>query len=168
VPFYGDGEPSPIVGTLAHVPEVLEVTMPFVGVVLGASAIEARTTELVIVRTSARLGCRYCVQTHSVIALDSGVSAQEVRALCGGGALVEAFEASSERALLAWVDAVAGGRGAVAPEIGAALRAHWSEAETVELTLLCSATMMLNRYCSALALPTRPATLRRLAAERLT
>jgi alkylhydroperoxidase family enzyme len=47
------------------------------------------------------------------------------------------------------------------------MRAHHSEAEVVELTLLCAATMMLNRYCSALELPTSPATLQRLATEGL-
>lgn len=141
--------------------------MPFVSVVLGASAIDARTKELVIVRTSALLECRYCVQTHAVVALDSGVSAREVRALLGPAPAAEAFETASERALLAWVDAVAAGRGSVAPELGAALREHFSESETVELTLLCSATLMLNRYCTALELPASRATLQRLAAEGL-
>ena len=77
------------------------------------------------------------------------------------------FADDAERALLAWVDAVAVGHGAVADELGEALKAHWSDAEIVELTLLCAATLMLNRYCSALALPTSPDTLRRLEAEGL-
>ena len=131
--------------------------MPFVAVVLGASAIDARTKELVIVRTSALLECRYCVQTHcrGRAGLERD-SAREVRALLGSAPAAEAFETASERALLAWVDAVAAGRGSVAPELGAALREHFSESETVELTLLCAATLMLNRYCTALELPASP------------
>jgi hypothetical protein len=39
--------------------------------------------------------------------------------------------------------------------------------ELVELTLVASATLMLNRYCSALGLPTSASTLSRLADEGL-
>ncbi|MGH2968186.1 MAG: carboxymuconolactone decarboxylase family protein [Solirubrobacteraceae bacterium] len=166
-PYYGASGASPIVTSLAHVPEALEVTMPLVACVLGPSAIDARTKELVIVRTSALLECRYCVQTHSAVALDSGVTAEEVRALCGDRSWEGRFEREDERALLAWVDAVAGGRGALPAEAGERMRAHHSEAELVELTLLCAATMMLNRYCTALELPTSEGTLQRLATEGL-
>jgi len=135
-PYYG-AETSPIVTSLAHVPEALDVTMPFVAVVLGPSAIDARTKELVVVRTSALLECRYCVQTHAVVALDSDVTAAEVRALRGETSWRERFEHEPERALLGWVDAVAGGRGAVPAEAGERMRAQHSDAEVVELTLLC-------------------------------
>ncbi len=166
-PYYREAGTSPIVTSLAHVPEALDVTLPFVAVVLGPSAIAGRTKELVIVRTSVLLECRYCVQSHSVVALDCGVTAAGVRALCGPNPWTEHFEDERERALLAWVDAVAGGRGAVPATLGERMRAGHSEAEIVELTLLCAATMMLNRYCTALELPTSPGTLERLAAEGL-
>lgn len=39
--------------------------------------------------------------------------------------------------------------------------------EILELTLVAAATLMLNRYCSALRLPTSAATLSRLAKEGL-
>jgi len=57
--------------------------------------------------------------------------------------------------------------GAVAPTAAADLTAHYDEAEIVELTLLCAATVMLNRYCTALGLPVSAATVERLAAEGL-
>jgi len=166
-PHYRAAGTSPIVASLAHVPEALEVTMPFIATVLGPSAIAARTKELVILRTSARLECSYCVQTHSVVALDSDLSVAEVRALRGEEPWRDAFPAGDERALLGWVDVVAAGVGAVAAGASAELREHFSEAEVVELTLLCAATVMLNRYCTALELPASAGTLQRLAAEGL-
>jgi AhpD family alkylhydroperoxidase len=166
-PYYGHTGTSPIVTSLAHVPEALDVAMPFIACVLAPSAIPARAKELVIVRTSALLQCRYCVQSHSAVALDSGVSVDEVLSLRGQPPWTEVFAREDERAMLAWVDAVAGERGGVAAGVAERMRTHHSEAEVVELTLLCAATMMLNRYCSALALPTSPATLQRLAAEGL-
>jgi AhpD family alkylhydroperoxidase len=169
-PYYSDSAErnSPIVTSLAHVPEALDVTMPFIATVLGPSAIAVRTKELVILRASVLLECSYCVRTHSAVALDSDLSVGEVLALRRGEAgWRDAFPAEGDRALLGWVDAVAGAVGAVAPTASKALREHFSVPEVVELTLLCAATVMLNRYCTALELPASEATLRRLAAEGL-
>ena len=167
-PYYERGDPGPIVAALAHVPEVLEVALPFIGTVLGASAIGARTKELVILRTSALLECRYCVQAHTVVARDTGLSRAEVSALRGqAGGWAAVFPDPSERTLLAWVDAVAVGRGPVPAAARAALRATYGDAEVVELTLLVGATVMLNRFCTTLELPTSPKVLARLAEEDL-
>lgn len=153
--------------SLAHVPEILEVTLPFVGRILGPSAVDVRTKELVIVRTSALMECRYCVETHTAIALDCGLSPDEVRALRGERDVEAAFTDPGELALIAWVDAVALGRGSVPEEVTARASEAMGVPELVELTLVAAATLMLNRYCSALGLPTSAATLSRLAEEGL-
>jgi alkylhydroperoxidase AhpD family core domain len=155
------------VAALAHVPELLEVCGPFLGTAFGPTAVPARTKELVILRTSARLACRYCVDTHSVVALEEGLSPAEVRALTRPGSDDGMFAAPAEVALLAWVDAVAGSSGAVDPASRAALAPHFTAAEVVELTLLVGVTLMLNRFCTALELPISAETRRRLAETRL-
>lgn len=165
-PYYARGDPGAIVATLAHVPEVLEVAMPFIGTVLGPSSLDARTKEIVILRTSARLGCRFCVQTHTVAARDAGLSQGEVRAL-RGEAPAKAFRDPGELALLDWVDAVALGPGPVPAAAREALRSLVGDPALVELTLLVGATVMLNRFCTALDLPTAPGVVARLAAEEL-
>ena len=43
--YYQGSDPGPIVATLAHVPELLEVTVPFLDAALGPSVIDARTAE---------------------------------------------------------------------------------------------------------------------------
>lgn len=166
-PYYADGDPGPIVAALAQVPELLEVTLPFVGAVLGPSALSWRTKELVIVRTSALLGCRFCVQTHTVVALEAGVTRDEINALRGLQSVESAFADPAELALLRWVDIVALGPGNAPPGVRAALRPHWDDHEVVEMTLLVGATMMLNRFATCLELPTSAQTLDRLAAEDL-
>ncbi len=164
-PYYANGDPGPIVAALAHVPELLEVTMPFLGAALGPSAVDARAKELVILRTSVRQGCRYCVQAHTVVARDTGLSRAEVAALRGQQPLEAAFTNPRELALLRWVDVVAVGSGPVPEAARRAARAQLGEADLVELTLLVGATLLLNRFCTALDLPTSPAVLRRLAEE---
>ncbi|MCY7340642.1 MAG: carboxymuconolactone decarboxylase family protein [Pseudonocardia sp.] len=165
-PYYASGDPGPIVAALAQVPELLETAMPFLGAALGPSGIDWRTKEIVIVRTSALAGCRYCVQAHTVVALDAGLSLDEVRALRTDIAVADAFTDPRELALLDWVDVVAGS-GPVTDDARAAVRRRWAGHEVVELTALVGATLLLNRFATALALPTGPDTTARLATEGL-
>jgi AhpD family alkylhydroperoxidase len=166
-PYYARGDPGAIVAALAHVPEVLEVAMPFIDTVLGPSSLDARAKEIVILRTSGRLGCRFCVQTHTVAALKAGLSPGEVRALRGAAPRTPTFRDPGELALLDWVDAVALGPGPVPVAAREALRSRVGDPALVELTLLVGATVMLNRFCTALELPTPPKVMARLAAEGL-
>lgn len=162
---YAGGDPGPLVAALAAVPELLEVALPFLSTVLGASALDIRTKEIVIVRTSALLRCGYCVDGHSVVALDAGLTLAEVAALRDEGPIE--WDVEREDVLVAWVDAVAGGRGPVDSELAARLAGCFAEHEIVELTLLIGATMMLNRFCTALELPTAPAVADRLVSAGL-
>ena len=165
--FYGDGPVSPITGSLAQVPELLEVTLPFVGVALGPVSLDVRVKEIAILRTSALLECQYCVRTHTVVALDVGLSLDEVRALRDERRVDEVFTDERERTMIAWIDAVALGRGPVDPDLQARATGALDDHELVELTMTVTATLMLNRYCTALDLPTSPATEARLAESGL-
>ena len=163
--LYSTGDPGPIAASLAQVPELLGPTLPFLGAVLGPSWIPLRDKEIVILRTSAVMGCRYCTQAHSVVALDAGLTHDEVRALRGEAPLADAFPEQADRALVAWCDAVAQGLDADLEQARPALGAD--DARVVELTLLISTTVLLNRYATALALPTSLDTAARLVREGL-
>ena len=162
---FANGDPGPIVASLAQVPELLGPTLPFLGSVLGPSWISVRDKEIVILRTSAVMGCRYCTEAHTVVALDSGLTRDEVRGLRGELPFTDAFPEPSDRALVAWCDAVALG---VEGDLDAARAAlHVDDARVVELTLLVSTTVLLNRYATALALPTSADVRDRLVREDL-
>ena len=164
-PYFASGDPGPIVASLAQVPELLGPTMPFLGAVLGPSWISVRDKEIVILRTSAVMGCRYCTEAHSVVALDSGLRRKEVRALRGELPVADVFEDAGERALVAWCDAVAQGAESDIRQARQALLVE--DARVVELTLLVATTVLLNRYATALALPTSPDVRERLLQEDL-
>ena len=165
--FFDRGDPGPVVASLAHVPELLEVTMPFIGAVLGPSSLALRLKEIVILRTSSLLNCSYCINSHTVAALDCGLSRGEVLALRCEPDVGSTFSDHRERALLAWIDCVAGQAGAVPEEVSARLASQFSDAEIVEITLVAGTTMMLNRFCTSLMLPNTPETMKRLAEEDL-
>ncbi len=76
-----------------------------------------------------------------------------------------AFTDPRELALLRWVEVVAVGPGQVPEAARREARVRLEDPELVELTLLVGATLLLNRFCTALELPTSPKVLGRLAAE---
>ena len=164
--YFAGGDPGPITATMAHVPELLEVAMPFLGAALGASSISFRTKEIVILRTSCVMACRYCIDSHTPVALDADLTPEQVRALRSEpGYTVDAhFADARDLALIAWTDAVAGGRGRVDDATTAAMTAAFAEHEVVELTMLTGATLLLNRYASSLRLPVGDETIARLGA----
>lgn len=165
-PYYGGGDPGPIVGALAQVPELLVTAMPFIGTALGPSALDLRTKEIVIVRTSALAGCRYCMQSHAVVALDAGLTREQIVALLDPDAAVAGFDAPRDVALIEWIDAVASG-GPVGDDARARVLTQWADHEVVELTVVVGTTLLLNRFATALALPTSADVIARLDREGL-
>ncbi|MDN5860006.1 MAG: carboxymuconolactone decarboxylase family protein, partial [Pseudonocardia sp.] len=132
-PYYGGGDPGPIVAALAQVPELLVAALPFIGAALSPSGLDLRTKEIVIVRTSALAGCRFCVQSHAVVALDAGLTRDQVAALLDPDVSVAGFTSPRDVTLLDWVDVVAGG-GPVGDDARARVLAQWADHEVVELT----------------------------------
>ena len=147
-PYYEGGDPGPIAAALANVPELMEAALPFIGTVYGPTSLPPRLKEIVILGVSAASGCRYCTETHTRVARRMGFGPDELAAMRGEAPAPERWEAR-ERALLSFSEAIAH-RPAEAVE---PLRPHFGEPEIVELVTLGSATVMLNRFATALELP---------------
>ena len=152
-PYFGSGDVSPIVASLAQVPEFLTAALPFLGAVLGDSSISERLKEIVVLRASAKNGCRYCVDAHTVVAREAGLGPEETLALRLEGPVPDSFDAR-ERAVVEFTDALCD-RPA---EAVAYLRPHFEEYQIVELVTVGSLTIMLNKYATSLGLPTSAAT----------
>ncbi len=165
--YFADGDPGPIASSLAHLPDLLPAALSFIGAALGGSWLPTRTKEIVILRVSALAGCRYCTSAHTVVALDSGLTLDQVRSLRGELPLTPAFDDPADLAVIGWSDAVHAGSELELVAARALLAAHVDDGAVVELTICATATLMLNRYATSLALPTAPGTLSRLAGEGL-
>jgi AhpD family alkylhydroperoxidase len=161
--YFEGGDPGPIVAALANVPELVGPTLGFVGAALGEGAVTTRHKEFAILRTSALQGCQYCIHTHSSVAIDVGLSTDEIRALRGEMAIEDAFPKQSEQRLIRWIDAMAGATGPVPTEVWEAARASFAEHLLIELCVTIGATMFLNRFATGFDLPASTATLERLA-----
>jgi alkylhydroperoxidase family enzyme len=73
-----DGSPLNIFGTLAHHPRLLKRWMVFAGHVLSKSTLTPRDRELAILRVGVLCDSRYEFGQHHVIALRSGITAEEI------------------------------------------------------------------------------------------
>lgn len=140
---------SPLTRSLATAPDLLETLMPFLAQVMGESAVDLATKELVIVRVSQLNGCRYCLGAHAPLALEAGVPQAHLDAL---GGRLEGLP-PRERAIVAWIDAITLDARAVDDELVARTLDQLREDELVELTVLAGTITMLNQYCTAFDLP---------------
>lgn len=147
-PYYEEGDPGPIASALAHVPELMETALPFIGSAFGTGAVDGRLREIVVLRVSAANRCHYCTETHTVAATRIGFADDEIAALRGQGPVPERWSAV-EQAVFAFSEALADRP----PEAVSSLRPHFSESEIVELVTLGAATVMLNHFATALELP---------------
>ncbi len=151
--FFANGDPGPLPATLAHVPDLMKTALPFIGTAFGASGIDVRTKEIVILRTSYLQRCHYCTNTHSMVAFKSGLTRDQVLALRSDDRPTQPFTNERERVLIEWSDVVAQGPQRITSELRAAMAEHFDESEVVELTMLVGATVMLSRYATALEFP---------------
>jgi alkylhydroperoxidase family enzyme len=104
----------------------------FLPTVARLRELDALTSEVVRLRGAAQHNCRLCKSLRETTALDAGGS----ETLYGG---IEHFEASAlltdrHKAALRYVDALIWSPGHIDRGIAAGMRAHFSDAEAVELT----------------------------------
>ncbi len=154
--FYADETTNPLISSIAHVPELLLKGMPFIGQSLGPSSVSFRHKEIMILRASAQLRCSYCTNTHTVVSIQAGLTHDEILALRGEKSTDDVFTEAKENLLIAWTDAMSDGSTSISDDIKEQMKKHYSEAEIVEFSLCIGATIMLNRYATALSLPVDP------------
>ncbi|WP_163988876.1 carboxymuconolactone decarboxylase family protein [Pyxidicoccus caerfyrddinensis] len=127
----------------AAAPAVMKEMLDFAGKVQG-SGLEASLTELVKIRASQINGCAFCIHMHALDARKHGETEERIY-------LLSAWRESPlftdrERAALGWTEALTLVSQTHAPDADyAAMRAHFSEEESVKLTLLIGMINIWNR-----------------------
>ena len=118
------------------------------GAYLSKSPVEQTLLDLLAFRVSQINGCAYCLDMHSKDMREHGETEQRLYML---DAWREApFYTDRERAALAWTDALTLIAETHAPDdLYEDVRAHFSESETVNLTMLIGAINAWNRLAIA-------------------
>jgi len=123
------------------------------GGLLDRGSITLREREIVIDRTCARCGSEYEWGVHvAFFAERVGLTAEQVAAIATGD---ESAFPERERLLLRLVDALHD-EARVSDELWAALRAHWSEEQLIELVALTGFYHLISFATNALRIPLEP------------
>ncbi len=114
------------------------------GKYIEQSGLERSLCDLVCLRASQINHCAYCLDMHSKDALASGETVQRLISLDAWRETP--YYTDRERAALAWTEAVTLIAKTHAPDdVYNEVRAHFSETETVNLTMLIGAINIWNR-----------------------
>ena len=142
------------VAVIAHVPAALRHLMPMLMELRAAKTLPKRYLELAIVTVSKLNECHYCVAHHKPFLVVEGVSAAGVDRVLDYRDHPEFDEVDKlvvEYAIAAWT---AWNR--VPDALFERLRAHFSEAQIVELTLRITLCGFFNRFNDALQIDEEP------------
>ena len=145
------GYVSNILASLSHAPEGLKRFAAFGEYVRYEVSIPGRTRELVILGIAR--GIEYGWVHHYPHALKAGVSEEELRQL-KAGALAPSLSAS-ERAAIGYAQAFAN-LGNVSDATFAALKAHFSERQITDITLIAAYFVALGSIMNAFRVELEP------------
>jgi uncharacterized peroxidase-related enzyme len=133
---------------LMHTPGLASAWFDFNNAVRFQTGLGDRERELVIMRVAALTGCEYVWKVHEAqYAPAAGVTPREIAAVRGSPAA--GVFGGRERALLDYVDAITQNV-AVPDATFEDLRRHFSDRETVDVTVLVAAYNMHTRVLRAL------------------
>lgn len=143
---------SNLMHTLAWNPGLLRRWLPYGGKLLAGGKLPVRVREIVIIRVGAILRSEYEWSQHVPIGIDAGLSREEIWALAGAG---EVEWSERDRAV---IDAVDEMRAAAKISDGTweILRAHFSEAQLVELPMLAGAYTGLAYFLNSFQVEVDP------------
>ena len=140
-------EPRLKYGQLA--PEGLAKMMELEHYLNTGTGLEASLLELVRLRASLMNGCEYCIHMHTAELRKSNETAERIAGV-GDWRGLEIYT-KRERAALAWAEAVTNIQEGHAPDVVYdELRAHFSDVETVNLTLVITTINAWNRIAISL------------------
>lgn len=136
--------------TMAKSPRVF--ARMFAGALLDKGPLALRQREIVIDRTTARLGCEYEWGVHvAFFAQRAGLDAAQVAATVLGPADAPCWS-DEERALIAAIDDLID-RHTIAPAVWTGLTSHFDETQILEVIALVGYYHTISFLCRALDLP---------------
>ncbi len=139
---------------MLHSPALASAWFDLNQAVRYGTEIDGQCRELAVIRVAILNNVEYVIRAHGpAYALKEGLTPAQVEALADWSA--SSLFTDKQRALLAYVDAMTRDID-VTDALFAEVRKHFSERQTVELTMLISAYNMLTRFLKALKVDPEP------------
>jgi uncharacterized peroxidase-related enzyme len=131
-------------GTMARVPEALQLFMPLYAAIIHHGKVEAKYKELAYLKTAQINGCQYCFQAHSASGKKSGVTDEQINSIIFF-MRSSAFD-EKEKAVLLFAERITRGASAIRPRVLEDLKQYFDDDQIVELTLTVCMANFTNRF----------------------
>lgn len=141
--------------TMAHAPYLAMLFLPFQAAnqrEWPGVRMSGKIKEMVIIKTSHINGCEYCYAHNTALGEAAGITHDQVIAISSDDYLTSDLFDARERAAIEWAEHMTKNTAASRDDVYARVAAVYSEAEIVELTLICSMFNMINRFNDSLKL----------------
>jgi AhpD family alkylhydroperoxidase len=139
---------------MLHSPQLAEAWFDLNQTVRYGTEIDGQCRELAVIRVAVLNNVEYVIRAHGpAYALKEGLTPEQVAAIADWPS--SSLFSDDQRALLAYVDAMT--RQIDVPDtVFSEVRKHFTERQTVELTMLIGAYNMLTRFLKALRVDPEP------------
>ncbi len=143
------------VRTMAHAPFLAMLMLPFQVATQRewpGTSISGKLKEMVVIKTSHVNECEYCFAHNTALGEAAGITHDQVIALSSSEYLTSDLFDARERAAIVWAEHMTRRTAGRNERVYATVRAQFSAAEIVELTLICGLFNMINRINDSLGL----------------
>lgn len=143
------------VRTLAHSPFLAMLLLPFNAAVQRewpGTLLSGRIKELAVIKTSQVNECEYCLAHNTSLGQAAGITEEQIVALSADDYMTSDLFDARERAAIAWADHMTRRSAGVRDDVFASVKEQFSDAEIVELTLVCGLFNMINRINDSLGM----------------
>jgi len=138
---------NPFFRAMAHRPEVLKNFPPLYSAIVGPGSVARRVKSLVYLACSLTNTCPFCIASNMPGARKAGITDEEIRALEAGE---DGGFPPAERAAIAYARELT--RTAHAETTSEELRAHYTDEQIVEITLVIGMSNFTNRFNNGLGI----------------
>lgn len=138
------------IGTLAHLPGVADRLLDLYLALPRESLLPRHLVELAILTVSSVNVCEYCIVHHEALGTKYGLTPQQARAFSDGSWRGSDQFGPTERLVMEYAEQVTRDANSVSDNLFARLRAEFTVAQIVELTLRISLCTFYNKFNQAL------------------
>jgi AhpD family alkylhydroperoxidase len=138
------------IGTLAHLPGIAERMLELYAALPRETTLPRGLVELAILTVSSLNACEYCLVHHGALGAQYGLTPEQALAFRDGSwRRLEQF-GPRERLVIEYAEQVTRDANRVSDDLFGRLRAEFSEAQIVELTLRITLCSFYNKFNQAL------------------
>jgi len=145
--------------TMAHAPFLAMLFLPFQSAnqrEWPGSRLSGKMKELVVIKTSHINGCEYCFAHNTALGAAAGITHEQVIAISSDDYLNSDLFDKREKAAIEWAEHMTKNTARERDDVYDRIKSLFSDAEIIELSLICGMFNMINRINDTLGLEIEP------------